>query len=430
MYFICSIFDVFLLYIYLQQVMGNRKEIPFPLYVLAFAGDEIILTLCSFVPFFSSETLQNNFILIASTLLTFALTLLHESTFRHRVFVTVSFQVCASLSELVIIVVFSSLPHNLSALLLSNISYGALCSKILMFLFINIIMLFFRRTKTIRSANYTALILLMPILSLILILAIPVQEKPDITRTIINFIVTAGILSANIVNYFLLQNILKIHEMHQTEDNLKKQIKYQTSKYQQLSTAYQDTRRLIHDTKKHFFYIKNCVDTHKYEDISPYLQDSIANMENTFIRVNTGNLVIDSFISNYMSLSRHEGIQFKTDIQISPNTIPIKDYDLSIILGNLLDNAFSSCRSVPHPKPRQISVELFSSTKELLIHIENSAEDNPSTDKSELELLNHGYGTKNIEAITIQYNGIYSHYIKNESYHAIVSIPIISGTFS
>ena len=34
-------------------------------------------------------------------------------------------------------------------------------------------------------------------------------------------------------------------------------------------------------------------------------------------RINTGNLVIDAFVSNHMSIAEKENIEFRTDIQVS-----------------------------------------------------------------------------------------------------------------
>lgn len=424
MHLVCSIFDLVILYIFINHTIGERKDISTPLYVLAFVADEIILTVFTLFSVLPSDTIQKFFTLGLSILLTFLVTFLHKGRLKHRLFVTFSFQFFAAFAEVIIGLIFSFLPEDLSSLLMSTEIYGAFSSKILLFLFINIIMLFYRRKMNSQSANYTALILLMPILSLLLMLAIPMQNNSNPTLFIVSCVTATGILIANIVNYFLLQNILKINELHEIESNLQTQIKYQTGNYHQLSTAYRDTRRLIHDTKKHFFYIKNCVENKKYEKISDYLQESIESMERTFISVNTGNLVIDSFVSNYTSLAAQSGIQFRTNIQIDPNAISIKDYHLSIILGNLLDNALAASLLVTPPLPRQISVEIFTSSHELLIHIENTMLEKNGKNQDDMEQLNHGYGTKNIQAITELYEGNYTHSIKNEIYHAIVSIPL------
>jgi sensor histidine kinase regulating citrate/malate metabolism len=257
-------------------------------------------------------------------------------------------------------------------------------------------------------------------------LVLPLQTNASQLQSTIGFVVAGGILVANIVNYFLLQNIVKVQELYQVEEYLEKQIEYQTGKYQQLSTAYRDTRRLIHDTKKHYFFIQSCMDERNYDAVVPYLKQSIKDMENTFLQINTGNLVVDSFLSNYISIAQKQGIQFRTNLQINPNDISIRDYDLSIILGNLLDNAISACNTIEPTAPRQISVEMYTTTYEFIIHIENTFRAQRYS-KTDMEQLNHGYGTKNVEMITLSYDGNYTHYEKNENYHAIVSIPFLES---
>ncbi|MBO5489674.1 MAG: GHKL domain-containing protein, partial [Eubacterium sp.] len=125
--------------------------------------------------------------------------------------------------------------------------------------------------------------------------------------------------------------------------------------------------------------------------------------------------------SNYLSMAERENIEFLTDIQVSFSNIQIDDYDFSIILGNLLDNSLEACREIQFPFPRQIAVSIHTSSRELLIHIYNSiSKQKKENSKDELK---HGYGTANIENITLKYYGTYTHYIEKDRYHAIVSIP-------
>ena len=58
-----------------------------------------------------------------------------------------------------------------------------------------------------------------------------------------------------------------------------------------------------------------------------------------------GNLVIDSFVGYCMNITTELGIRFETNIQIDQSAIPVDDYDLSIIIGNLLDNSINECRN-------------------------------------------------------------------------------------
>lgn len=423
MHIICSIVDLFLLYIYIHEVLGAPTGIHPVLYYGAFIANELLLTMSSFFLILPSALLQSLLTILLSLGLTFALTLMHESSMKHRLFVTFSFQLCASFAELLVVLIFSILPHNLASVLESSNLYGALCSKILLFLFCNIIILFFKKKHTLLTSNYTALVLLMPMLSLVLILAIPLDDKGDPARTAIGFVAAAGILIANIVNYFLLQNILKLQEVQQEKSNLQSQITYQTGKYQQLSNAYKDTRRMIHDTKNHYFFIQTNINKGNYNEITPYLQHAIDDLEKNYVLFNTGNLVIDSFVSNFASMAQKEGIQLHTDIQVNPKSITVRDYDLSIILGNLLDNAIAACRQIQAPAPRLITLEIITSSQELVIHIANTIHTFTPEAPTTSESLNHGYGTKNVEAVTLSNYGVYTHYLENDCYHAIVSLP-------
>ncbi len=102
-----------------------------------------------------------------------------------------------------------------------------------------------------------------------------------------------------------------------------------------------------------------------YDVIEDYLKKSMEDIEQSYNRINTGNLVIDAFVSNHMSIAEKENIEFRTDIQVSLSNIQIDDYDFSIILGNLLDNCLNACREIQVPAPRQIEVSIRTTSKEL-----------------------------------------------------------------
>ena len=54
--------------------------------------------------------------------------------------------------------------------------------------------------------------------------------------------------------------------------------------------------------------------------------------------VNTGNIVTDSQIGYWKRVAEYRGIEFKTELSI-PMEMPFRGADISLILGNLLENA-------------------------------------------------------------------------------------------
>lgn len=417
---ISALFDACILFLYFGKMLGKRKEtFPVYLYLSLFLITEVLLTMIS--NFYNTEhdNLRFYFTIAVSAVTTFLLTLLHDSTLRHRLFVTFSFQVYATISGLLVYLFVSILPAEISSHILEDDTYGTACSKIVLFILLNITMLLWRREKTPYSLQYSLLVLIMPILSLVLLTTFSAQNAAGITQTVLHLVGMAGLLFANVANYFLLNNILKVSKLQQ-----KRQLEFHAEKYQQISTVYRNSHKLIHDMKKHFFFINHCVENEEYSAITPYINNAIQDIEKSHNRVNTGNLVIDAFVSNHMTIAEQENIEFFSDIQILKHNIEIRDYDLSVVLGNLLDNALNACRKIQIPAPRQISVEIFTTNMECVIHIANSVPAQPQRDrKHDSDELYHGYGTKNVAAIVEQYLGTYTHYIEQDKYHCILSIP-------
>ena len=225
----------------------------------------------------------------------------------------------------------------------------------------------------------------------------------------------------NIINYYLFDYVIRAQQLKEENHQLEKQLIFQSNKYQQISTTYKSTRSILHDTKQHFFYLDHCIEQENYSSLKNYLPNAIKKMENAYTRINTGNLVIDAFVSNYSAIAESEGISFKTDIKLQLEHIPINDYDLCIILGNLLDNCMNAVRAITIPQNKEIFVHLFTKEGNFVIHITNTF--NNTNIDNEKSSLYHGYGCKNIENITTKHNGSYTFYTEENTYTAVVSLP-------
>ena len=231
-----------------------------------------------------------------------------------------------------------------------------------------------------------------------------------------------GLLLANIVNYYLLENILRVQQLQQKEESLTRQINLQIEKYHQISEAYRSSRSFAHEVKKQYFYINECINKCDTSRLCDFINQSIHELDASVSKVNTGNLVIDSFVSNHMTIAEKENITFETKLHIDLSKISIPDYDLCVILGNLLDNSYQASSIIPAKYERHIIVEIFTSSLEFVIHVSNVISPDNITEDS--DNLYHGYGTTNIERITKSHLGTYTHYIEDGWYHAIVSIPV------
>ena len=426
-----DIFDIFTMNIFFNTIFQKRnKNIPYPIFISFFVLYEFIGFITN--SYFNLSGSKHLYIVSLVSILTiFLLTFLYNANLKLRLLSAISYHVLGGLSEVVIYIIISYFPKEDRAKILSQNGICLAISQILFFVFIMFAVLFVKRKKSeLLTLQYSILILFTPVLTNILILSISNAPKNNIFHKTMNTLAIIGLLAANIVNYFLLDSLLKIKELEITKKQLNDKLEYQTKKYLLLSTTYKNSRKIIHDVKKHYFFIRECLHKQHYSEIDDYINTSIGDMEQTFNRINTGNLVIDAFISNYINMAKAEGIQLNTNIKINAKTIPVKDYDLCIIIGNLMDNSFNAVRKITNANSRHINIDLYTDDFQFVVHVKNTrvAVDAEKEKKIDPNEYYHGYGITNIINTSDKYKGVYSCYTESEIFETIIIYPIITDT--
>lgn len=422
---VTCLLDMLSMLLFFHTFFDKRKpQIPLFILPLCFFTTELLTSVIPTVVHVGKESLNTILLTLFSFFLTLLLTYLYSATFRHRLFVTLSSHVIRILSEFFVFTVF---PASQTESLVSdnqqtNYLWGLLSACVSLCAII-VLCHILRIHNHNYSAKYTAAMLITPILSIGIIIVTIDYPNYRIHETLFyQLCLVICLYIINAIHYYLFNYVVRSNQLTSENQLLQEQIDFQTNKYQQISTAYKNTRSMLHDTKQHFLYLESCIDNENYNAMKEYLPTAIKNLEQSYNRINTGNLVIDAFVSNYLSIAENENIVFSTDIKVNINHIPVSDYDLCIILGNLLDNSIHAVRQILAPKERKIIVQLFTKDGNFVIHITNSYyPDEPKNKKD--DILFHGYGCQNIEQITLKSNGTYSYWVENEMYTATVSLP-------
>ncbi|RGR56058.1 GHKL domain-containing protein [Agathobacter rectalis] len=307
-------------------------------------------------------------------------------------------------------------------LVFSNISLMAT----MFFLILSILIHFvWKKEAFVHSLSYTIILLVIPVLSMCLLLSKPILYL-NINIPSAFFILAAFVLFINIMNYILFYNVLENEELRFQLTIQKEQIEFQRNKYEQLGAAYKNIRSFMHDTKKHLFYIENCVTEKKYDDIIPYSKEIMHDLESRYCTINTGNLVIDAFVSNLLLQTKAQGITLHTNLKFDKATIPVNDYHLTIILGNLLDNALNACRG---QIGANIKVAVRTVDGTFTIHVANTyviADPDKAPDDFEKIDFIHGYGLKNVKDSAEACGGFCVINHENDIYSATVIIPVLN----
>lgn len=414
--------DMISLFIYFSAYFKKPILKTIPFWIL-FAS----ILACSFLEPYLFHNFKENtstiMLMLYSFGLTFAISCLYEASIKHKFFISISYQALGMLSEgLVYFLIPSSQKQTLVNTNSTNTFIWSLLSNLILLCIVLILCHFFKSKKQLENRKYTPIIILTPIISMICILVVIDYASIRVNNLYIyQIVLIAFFYIINVINYYLFDYVMRAQQLEEEKKQLEKQVAFQANKYQQISSAYKNTRSILHDTKQHFFYLDHCIEQKDYSSLKNYLPTAINNMENSYNRINTGNLVIDAFVSNYLSIAESEGISFKTNIQLQIEQIPINDYDLCVVLGNLLDNCLNAVREITTPMNKEIFVHLFMKEGNFILHITNTFDNTENNDKN--DSLYHGYGCKNIENITTKHKGTYTSFTEDNIYTAMVSFP-------
>ncbi|MGN0367627.1 MAG: GHKL domain-containing protein [Wujia sp.] len=421
-----AIIDIACLYIYMNGFFRKRASIRPIVEMGCYVLMELILNLNVVWNHIQTEYVKSLLTGLLSVFTTFLLSFLYQGNLAHRIFVTISYQVYADLCENVTVSLFTyTNPKLLNSQDMFGFSIPLLTSKVFLFMLVILTVMIFKRNHYYHTLKYSVLVLITPIMSIIFYQVISSAELINPDSSSVYFILEWILFGLNILNYYLLENILKNNELSLSLKEKELQLNNQRNNFENLSSLYKSGRSVIHDTKKHYLYMRECLKNKEYDKLEQSVNHCINDLDTKYIVCNTGNLVIDTFISHYTDMAQKYGITFRPTIKLLSMDIPIEDYDHCIVLGNMLDNCLNACKQLPDNRKRYIDIEITTVNEQYIIKTKNPYPENQDTARN---MLHHGYGLHNIQSVAESYSGVFSNYIEQEEFIAVAIIPIFRDT--
>lgn len=246
-------------------------------------------------------------------------------------------------------------------------------------------------------------IILIPLLFMLFILAMNFLEL--ILRGIINYnllyLSIVLLIVSCILLYFLLIFIEKDSENRMHELLEIQQLKYQRENMEDIKELNEEMRKIKHDLKHQLSYIVEGLKDQKVDEMIKMLETSYEEINKTSIINFSDNETLNYILQSKNKFAMQKGVKLRCEITYENSSI-MKDEDLIILLGNLLDNAVENTY--------EGGEVLLKITKDKgLLHIKIS---NPVlTDEVDISVTskqdkrNHGFGMKSIYKIIDKYDG-------------------------
>ena len=163
----------------------------------------------------------------------------------------------------------------------------------------------------------------------------------------------------NIVSYYLLDELSDYIIRASKVFQLNNQLETQKEKYEQLSTAFRSGNRLLHDTNKHLRYIGAKLQSDDAQGAMDYIERISGTLQETYGSICTGNLAVDSILSNMKTRLQEMNIPCYLTVNIEEARMrDIPEYDLVTIIGNITDNQMKAVPLVTDRDKRYVLFEL------------------------------------------------------------------------
>ena len=143
----------------------------------------------------------------------------------------------------------------------------------------------------------------------------------------------------------------------------------QRQRYESLKTAIEEARQARHDLRHQLNQISMLIEEGDMEGLRGFLARSVSRIPSLETRFCENNAA-DSVVGYYCGLCRREGIPIHVRLDL-PETLPVDEMDLCLVLSNLLENALEASLRTAAAR-RQIAVTAYlHAARLLLIEVEN-----------------------------------------------------------
>ncbi|WP_198018510.1 sensor histidine kinase [Sedimentibacter sp. B4] len=260
------------------------------------------------------------------------------------------------------------------------------------------------KNKTVIPYSYWFAIFFIPIMSLFIILTIIEMASDNVYKIVF---VIVSLLFVNFFVFYLYDNLSVQQEERYEKLRLFQQNNYYQKQFELMKVSLKSTRSFKHDMKNHLAVLKLLFEKNEYNEAMKHIEQMTDAIITAKEYAQSGNVIIDSILNYKLQEAVHNGISVSLELNI-PEQLNITSFDMSVILGNLLDNAINACSKLE--KDKRLDIKIKYKRGRLITKISNTYNgnlkyigDNLITSNEDKE--NHGIGIKNIKFVLDKYNG-------------------------
>lgn len=226
------------------------------------------------------------------------------------------------------------------------------------------------------------------------------------------------------VSFYKLLQLSHEHLIVQQEyDRTRHLLALQAEQYRHICENIEGSRRLRHDMRHHMVAIQGYLQNNEIASALNYVERCMEQAKQYESAKYCDNSIINTMLSYYQLQATERDVNLSIHIS-APTELQMHDEDISIIIGNLLENALYAAAQTAQPN-RYIQFNMILSGKMLAITVDNSFNGIIRMDGEyylSTKPQHDGIGLKSIRHIAEKYHGGVEFTHDSRSFHASVML--------
>lgn len=388
LYLVSNALYVYAVHIFINSIFGRcvfDKRIEFLTYVIFYS-----LNSCIYI-FFDNMALN----LIFNILPIFLISLQYKKSILNCIFLTVIFIAVGMFLD------WMCSCFDPSAVLVRSNTIQSITLAIVAF----IVRVTFKRDEKMLINSFYIFVLITNSIGTIII-GVLVKPSFDIKGFVIAFI----LILINLLNFYLYDKYIenmRSRLMYNSIDSANKAYK------NQLEIIYESDKRirlLKHDLKNHILNVKNNIQQGNDQEAVKYIDEmsESMNLQNEYIH--TGNSDIDCLVNYKLAVAENMNVEYTIKVKL-PEELNVKTFDLTVILGNLIDNALNALENADK---KILKLFINYAKGMIVIQIENTF----GEQKLDFKDSEHGLGLISVRTSLEKYHGTLENNVSDGIYTA------------
>ena len=297
-----------------------------------------------------------------------------------------------------------------------------------------LILLLYKRTiKSKGKFNILYLTAPFPLFLAIIVILYPLSfDYDDVVRYFGIFYELNSILFMAIIvvalfsalgTYFLLFQMLQKNKVEKEKELYENMLQLEVKRYEDIKASSNQVKKIRHDIKNMLFSVKAELDENNPEQAKEKLDEILNKVTSAGTVINSENRTIDCILNAKLADLENTNVDVSGDVS---GLSKVKDVDLSIILGNIIDNAIEATRYIENA---EIKISFFIKGNYQNILCENTISQsvlalNPQLKTTKSEKLSHGLGINSVKDVVHSYDGTVNFFENDNKFSVHIMIPI------